>query len=96
MNDRFLKTGIFLAPFHALGENPLLALERDMELLVHLDRLNYHEAWVGEHHSGSYEIIACPEMFIAAAAESAPATIPARHRRGLAALSPIPSPWRAA
>ena len=23
MNDRFLKTGIFLAPFHALGENPL-------------------------------------------------------------------------
>src|SRR5580700_8706342 len=69
MNDRFLKTGIFLAPFHALGENPLLALERDMELLVHLDRLNYHEAWIGEHHSGGYEIIACPEMFIAAAAQ---------------------------
>jgi limonene 1,2-monooxygenase len=69
MNDRFLKTGIFLAPFHALTENPLLALERDMELLVHLDRLNYHEAWIGEHHSGGYEIIACPEMFIAAAAE---------------------------
>src|SRR5580700_4756586 len=61
MNDRFLKTGIFLAPFHALGENPLLALDRDMDLLVHLDRLNYHEAWIGEHHSGGYEIIACPE-----------------------------------
>ena len=69
MQDRFLKTGIFLAPFHALTENPLLALERDMELLIHLDRLNYHEAWIGEHHSGGYEIIACPEMFIAAAAE---------------------------
>jgi limonene 1,2-monooxygenase len=69
MQDRFLKTGVFLAPFHALTENPLLALERDMELLVHLDRLNYHEAWIGEHHSGGYEIIACPEMFIAAAAE---------------------------
>ena len=69
MQDRFLKTGIFLAPFHALTENPLLALDRDMELLVHLDRLNYHEAWIGEHHSGGYEIIACPEMFIAAAAE---------------------------
>jgi limonene 1,2-monooxygenase len=40
-----------------------------MELLVHLDRLNYHEAWIGEHHSGGFEIIACPEMFIAAAAE---------------------------
>jgi alkanesulfonate monooxygenase SsuD/methylene tetrahydromethanopterin reductase-like flavin-dependent oxidoreductase (luciferase family) len=35
----------------------------------HLDRLNYHEAWIGEHHSGGFEIIACPEMFIAAAAE---------------------------
>src|SRR5262245_23902435 len=69
MDDRFLKAGIFLAPFHALAENPLLALERDMELLVLLDRLNYHEAWIGEHHSGGFEIIACPEMFIAAAAE---------------------------
>lgn len=69
MQDRFLKTGIFLAPFHPLRENPLLALDRDMELLIHLDRLNYHEAWIGEHHSGGYEIIACPELFIAGAAE---------------------------
>src|SRR5215468_9314766 len=67
--DRYVKTGIFLAPFHALNENPLLALERDMDLLVHLDKLNYHEAWIGEHHSGGYEIINCPEMFIAGAAE---------------------------
>jgi len=65
MQDRYLRTGIFLAPFHALDENPTLALERDMELIEHLDRLNYHEAWIGEHHSGGYEIIACPEMFIA-------------------------------
>ncbi len=69
MNDRYLKTGIFLAPFHPLNESPLLALERDMELLVHLDRLNYHEAWIGEHHSGGFEIIASPELFIAGAAE---------------------------
>ena len=40
-----------------------------MELVQHLDRLDYHEAWIGEHHSGGFEIIACPEMFIAAAAE---------------------------
>src|SRR5437879_5067747 len=68
MQDRYLRTGIFLAPFHALGENPTLAIERDMELVEHLDRLNYHEAWIGEHHSGGFEIIACPEMFLAAAA----------------------------
>ncbi len=69
MTDRYLRFGIFLAPFHALNENPTAALQRDLELLEHLDRLGYHEAWIGEHHSGGLEIIACPEMFIAAAAE---------------------------
>ena len=28
-----------------------------------------HEAWIGGHHSAGFEIIACPELFIAAAAE---------------------------
>ena len=66
--DGFLKFGIFLAPFHALNENPTQALERDMQLLEHLDVLGYDEAWIGEHHSGGFEIIACPEVFIAGAA----------------------------
>jgi limonene 1,2-monooxygenase len=69
MNTPLLRSGIFLAPFHAKGGNPTVALERDLELLQHLDKLNYHEAWIGEHHSGGVEIIAAPEMFIAAAAE---------------------------
>jgi limonene 1,2-monooxygenase len=69
MTQQYLRSGIFLAPFHGLGENPTLAMERDMELLVHLDRLNYNEAWIGEHHSGGFEIISSPELFIAAAAE---------------------------
>ncbi len=61
--------GIFLAPFHPVEEDPTAALDRDMALLEHLDRLGYDEAWIGEHHSGGYEIIAAPEVFIAAAAE---------------------------
>jgi limonene 1,2-monooxygenase len=61
--------GIFLAPFHPVGQNPTLALERDLELIVHLDRLGFDEAWIGEHHSAGFEIIASPEVFIAAAAE---------------------------
>ncbi len=65
----YLRSGIFLAPFHGLPENPVLALERDIELLQHLDALNYSEAWIGEHHSGGFEIVASPEVFIAAAAE---------------------------
>ena len=69
MVNKRLRMGIFLAPFHALEENPTNALDRDMALIEHLDQLGYHEVWVGEHHSGGFEIIASPEMFIAAAAE---------------------------
>ncbi len=61
--------GVFLAPFHSDDEHPALQLRRDLELMGHLDRLGYHEAWIGEHHSGAYEIIASPEVFIAAAVE---------------------------
>ena len=64
-----LKFGIFLAPFHPVGQNPTLALERDLQLIEHLDALGFDEAWFGEHHSAGYEIIASPEVFIAAAAQ---------------------------
>lgn len=67
--NNHMKFGIFLAPFHAMNENPTLAMERDLQLLQHLDGLGYDEAWIGEHHSGGFEIIACPELFIATAAE---------------------------
>ncbi len=64
-----MKFGIFMAPFHWLGENPTLSLERDFELLQWLDHLDFDEAWIGEHHSAGWETIASPELFIAAAAE---------------------------
>ena len=64
-----MRNGIFLAPFHPLNEDPTLCIQRDLELIEHLDRLGYDEAWVGEHHSAGFEIIASPEVFIAAAAE---------------------------
>lgn len=69
MSTDHLKFGIFLAPFHPLHEDPTAALDRDMGLVEHLDHLGYNEAWIGEHHSGGYEIIASPEVFIASAME---------------------------
>ena len=68
MPDR-MRFGIFLAPFHKPGINPTLALRNDIELIEWLDRCGYDEAWIGEHHSAGSEIIASPEIFIAAAAE---------------------------
>jgi len=64
-----LRNGIFLAPFHPVDEDPTLCIQRDMELIEHLDRLGYEEAWIGEHHSAGFEIISSPELFIAAVAE---------------------------
>lgn len=64
-----LRFGVFITPFHALGQSPTVALEYDLERVVALDRLGFDEAWFGEHHSGGYELISCPEVFIAAAAE---------------------------
>jgi limonene 1,2-monooxygenase len=64
-----LRFGAFIAPFHPTDENPTLAIERDLELVQWMDTLGYEEAWIGEHHSAGFEIIASPEIFIATAAE---------------------------
>src|SRR4029079_3726241 len=64
-----LDFGIFMAPFHRAGENPTLSLRRDLELISWLDDLGFDEAWVCEPHPGGWEVIASPEMFLAAAGE---------------------------
>ncbi len=64
-----MRFGAFLAPFHDPRENPTLALERDLDVIVAMDRLGFDEVWVGEHHSTGWEYIASPEIFLAVAAE---------------------------
>jgi limonene 1,2-monooxygenase len=61
--------GAFLAPHHPIGENPTLQFRRDLKFVQHLDELGYDEFWCGEHHSSGWEMIASPEMFLAAAGE---------------------------
>ena len=91
--DRPLTFGAFIAPFHPVGQNPTLAIERDLELVVRLDQLGFNEAWIGEHHSAGYEIIASPEVAIAV-------LVPAdqEHPPGdggeLSPLPPAPHPGR--
>src|SRR5207253_3318794 len=64
-----LNFGAFLAPHHPVGEHPLLQFRRDLDLVEQLDKLGYDEFWCGEHHSTGWEMIASPEMFLAAAGE---------------------------
>ncbi|MFZ9628711.1 MAG: LLM class flavin-dependent oxidoreductase [Ilumatobacteraceae bacterium] len=63
-----IQFGTFLAPHHPIGESPTLQFQRDLDLAAHLDRLGFDEFWCGEHHSTGWEMIASPEMFLAAAA----------------------------
>ncbi len=64
-----LQFGTFLAPHHPLGEHPTLQFQRDIDFAAHLDRLGFDEFWCGEHHSTGWEMIASPEMFLAAAGQ---------------------------
>jgi limonene 1,2-monooxygenase len=64
-----IKFGTFLAPHHPLGEHPTLQFQRDLDFAEHLDRLGFDEFWCGEHHSSGWEMIASPEMFLAAAGQ---------------------------
>jgi len=64
-----LQFGAFLAPHHPVGEHPRLQLQRDLDFVAHLDRLGFDEFWCGEHHSSGWEMIASPELFLAAAGE---------------------------
>jgi limonene 1,2-monooxygenase len=61
--------GAFLAPHHPIGEHPALQFRRDLDFAEHLDRLGFDEFWCGEHHSTGWEMIASPELFLAAAGE---------------------------
>ena len=64
-----MRFGVILAPHHPIGESPTLQLQSDLKLASHLDELGYDEFWCGEHHSTGWEVIASPEIFLAAAAE---------------------------
>jgi limonene 1,2-monooxygenase len=64
-----VRFGIFMAPFHSpVGQDPLSAYERDLDILRLLDKFGFDEAWIGEHHSCGHEIIPDPMIFIAHAA----------------------------
>ncbi len=62
-----LRFGTFIPPIHPVRENPTLCLERDLQLIEHMDRLGYDEAWFGEHHSAGTELYSTPEFMILAA-----------------------------
>jgi alkanesulfonate monooxygenase SsuD/methylene tetrahydromethanopterin reductase-like flavin-dependent oxidoreductase (luciferase family) len=62
-----LKLGAFVMPSHP-PERPWLDGYRwDLDQLVRLDRLGFHEAWIGEHFTAPWEPNPAPDLLIAQA-----------------------------
>lgn len=57
--------GLFTAPFHPpAGRDPVNALQRDIEIVELLDRLDFDEARIGDYHVAGTEIILDPMIFV--------------------------------
>jgi limonene 1,2-monooxygenase len=64
-----MRFGYWLMPCHGPRTNLTLAYEDDLRLAERAEDLGFEEFWIGEHHSGGWELIPSPELFIAAAAQ---------------------------
>jgi|TARA_B110001469_G_scaffold108690_1_gene109450 limonene 1,2-monooxygenase len=64
-----IRFGAFIANHAPNDESAALSIQYDLDLVELLDKLDFDEAWFGEHHSGGWEIYASPEIMIAAASQ---------------------------
>ncbi len=62
-----MKFGLFMMPLHPPRRSYADSYDRDIELIVQADRLGYHEAWIGEHITETWENAPVPELLIAQA-----------------------------
>ncbi|MGA7419655.1 MAG: LLM class flavin-dependent oxidoreductase, partial [Acidimicrobiales bacterium] len=62
-----MRFGLFLMPEPFPWSNWTLSYDLKLEEMALADRLGYDEVWVGEHHTGAYENIPAPDIFIAKA-----------------------------
>ena len=57
--------GLFMMPLHPPRRSFADSYDRDTTLLVQADQLGYHEAWIGEHITETWENAPVPELLIA-------------------------------
>src|SRR5882757_5132963 len=62
-----MRFGLFLMPEPFPWSNWTLSYDLKLEEIAYAERFGYDEVWVGEHHTGAYENIPAPDIFIAKA-----------------------------
>ncbi|MDC0093078.1 LLM class flavin-dependent oxidoreductase [Alphaproteobacteria bacterium] len=58
-----LNLGLFMMPLHPVSKDVGLSYEEDRQLVIWADKLNYTEAWMGEHYSSTAEPVTSPLIF---------------------------------
>ena len=59
--------GFFMMPVHHPGKGLDRTIKEDMNTVILADELGFDEAWIGEHHTISWENLSAPDLFIAKA-----------------------------
>src|SRR5688572_3828872 len=62
-----MELGLFMMPQHPPTRTLYDSWQRDFDLLCLADQLGYHEAWIGEHITETWENAPVPELLIAQA-----------------------------
>ena len=62
-----MRFGLFLMPEPFPWANWTLSYDLKLDEIALADHLGYDEVWVGEHHTGAYENIPAPDIFLAKA-----------------------------
>ena len=63
-----MKLGLFMMPLHPPGSDYTQGLDNDLEQILTVDELGYHEAWIGEHFTSVWENVPAPDLLVASAA----------------------------
>jgi alkanesulfonate monooxygenase SsuD/methylene tetrahydromethanopterin reductase-like flavin-dependent oxidoreductase (luciferase family) len=63
-NNGTLRLGMFVMPIHDPAKPAAQCYDEDLELAILCEDLGFHDFWVGEHHSSTYENIVMPEIFL--------------------------------
>lgn len=64
VDEEALRLAMFVMPVHDPAKPMAQALDEDLELAVLCEDLGFHDFWVGEHHTSTYENIVMPEIFL--------------------------------
>ena len=60
-----MRLGLFMMPMHPQERDPAVTLQEDREMIILVDRLGFHDAFVGEHITDACENITNSFIFLA-------------------------------